>query len=327
VDGVEVAPAARQRSPRRSLEGNRNKSGDCRSDKARRLRLRRGRDQQKTVGGMHVLALEYPRDKLDWKVMALKVDRCGQLGVWGCSECGGEVGRKVFYCKNRLCPGCAQRRAELMARKVVPLLETMQQPVHMVLTVKNRQDLAAADKHLRSSFQRLRDRVAFVDSFKGGLVFEETTHSLEGWHAHLHIIADGRMEQAELSRLWQEVTGDSYIVWIQAIGGRNRKKVLNEAVKYPCKIGDIVGDPELIYEWLHYFWGRRVMWAWGSMYNVQDQVEVSDDELEQDIADTDTALSTCPLCGAHKSLQRRCGWIWQYSAVAVSGGWWIVVDT
>lgn len=322
---VNVAGPARERRPATSLDRNRNKCAGRQSRKARKLRTLRGREQKAILASCDVLGFDLPGDSVDWLAMGGRIRQCGRLGVWGCSECGGEVGRKVFHCKQRLCPGCAARRAELVARKVVPLLEVMSKPAHIVLTVRNRLVLGDADRHLRESFKRLRRHVGFQRAFRGGLVFEETSHSAEGWHAHLHIIADGRMPQEELSAAWQEVTGDSRVVWISAIKGKDRAKVLNEAVKYPCKLSDIVCEPGLVYEWVHYFHGRRIMWTWGSMYNVG--VDATDEEMEEDLFEEEEKLGTCPLCGSWHSfhrLPRRS--FWQFSAVALKGGWWIVVD-
>ncbi len=69
------------------------------------------------------------------------------------------------------------------------------------------------------------------------------------------------MWQAELSKLWLSCSGDSYIVHISRLVDRDQKGMLKavfEACKYPCKVADILGRPELVGEYLDGVKGRRL---------------------------------------------------------------------
>jgi hypothetical protein len=65
---------------------------------------------------------------------------------------------------------------------------------------------------MRQLWVRLGPRV------RGGFYAIEPIHKGRGWHVHIHAILDADyLPQAELSRLWHEITGDAYIVDIRRV--------------------------------------------------------------------------------------------------------------
>lgn len=262
--------------------------------------------------------------------LAGDIERCGKLAVWKCGACGDMAGRRqLISCKSRLCPYCLQARAERIARKLVEHVCKFSNPVVIVLTVKNRPTLAEADEHLRSSWRKLSRRPAFREHFAGGFVFWETTHNpATGWHAHLHILADGYMPKQVLSDLWLACTGDSYIVDISFIKEEGRQDAVLEACKYPCKLSAIVEDPNLVREYLLHIRGRRLHWAFGSAYGLGaelDQLEDQDDERDAD----DLHADECPHCGVRGQMVPLHGpgsWWWLAGCErAKVGPWWVRV--
>lgn len=261
--------------------------------------------------------------------LAKQVNACGKLAVWQCGACGDQAGRRqVISCKSRVCPYCLQARAERIARRLVDIVCGFANPVVVVLTVKNRPALAEADEHLRLSWRKLTRRKEWKAHFAGGFVFWETTHNpATGWHAHLHILADGRMDKQALSDLWLECTGDSYIVDISYIYPEKRRDAVLEACKYPCKLASICQEPSLITEYLNHIRGRRLFWAFGSAYGRAaelDAVEDQDDEQDTDELHADV----CPHCGVAGEMQPLYGQHWYIAAAerARVGPWWLRVN-
>jgi hypothetical protein len=206
-------------------------------------------------------------------------------------------------------------------------------PVAVVLTIKNRFSLKDADGHLRDSWKRLTRRKEFKLAFRGGFVFEESTHSDKyGWHCHLHCLLDGRMDQKRLAALWLECTGDSMICHISKVRDRNRAQAIQEVCKYPCKLSDINGRPDLVREYTEHFRGRRLAWSFGTCYGVMKQIEIEIREArkqEQDDDQEGSEAAYCPYCRAFDTLHLRLGqegkvstWLWS-DCVQVRGGWWI----
>jgi hypothetical protein len=258
----------------------------------------------------------------DYADQADRIGACGRLAVYECSDCETQGARRVYTCKHRLCPYCLKSRAYRIARKLVEIVESFRNPVVMVLTIKNRERLADGDNHLRSSFQKLRDRVAFKRAFRGGVVFWETTHG-NGWHVHLHCIVDGYMPKQELSDLWRSCTGDSFIVDLSYIKSEGRREAIIEACKYPCKLTSVIYSPDLVLEYLTATHGRRLYWTFGDAYKFQGALEEAEDEEEAEPS------QSCPSCGSTGSmvpLVATVGRTWPITqCVPTRGGWWSLV--
>jgi hypothetical protein len=255
----------------------------------------------------------------EYRDQADKMKACGRLGVHECADCAVQAARRVYTCRHRLCPYCLKTRAYRIARKLVEVVGSFKNPVVMVLTIKNRVQLVDADQHLRSSFQKLRDRVAFKRSFAGGVVFWETTHG-NGWHTHLHCIVDGYMPKQELSDLWLSCTGDSFIVDLSYIAPDGRREAIIEACKYPCKLTSVISSPQLVLEYLAATKGRRLYWTFGDAYRFQAALEEAEDEEE---AEPSEACPSCGSIGSMRPLTTSEGRTWAITqCVPTKSGWW-----
>ncbi len=309
------------------LERLGNKSGDYKrnlysrgsnltpAERKEERRLLRGSDYYRVMHSLYSLGGEYSDQADDMKL-------CGRLSVHECDDCSAQAARRVYTCKHRLCPYCLKSRAQRIAKKLVEVVESFSNPVVMVLTIKNRDKLMDADLHLRSSFQKLRDRVAFKRAFAGGVAFWETTHNVTtGWHVHLHCIVDGFMPKQQLVDLWQECTGDSFIVDLSYIKPDGRREAIIEACKYPCKLTSIIHNPSLVLEYLAATKGRRLYWTWGSAYAFQSALEEAEDTDEAEPSEV------CPSCGSIGSmtpLRDGQGRTWSITeCIPTRGGWWL----
>ncbi len=309
------------------LERLGNKSGDYKrnlhdqgatlteAERKEQRRVLRGSDYYRVIQSLRALGGEYFEQADDMKL-------CGRLGVHECADCATLAARRVYTCKHRLCPYCLKTRAYRIARKLVEVVESFKNPVVMVLTIKNRDTLEAGDAHLRSSFQKLRDRVAFKRAFAGGVAFWETTHNVHtGWHVHLHCIVDGFMPKQQLSDLWLSCTGDSFIVDLSYIKPEGRREAIVEACKYPCKLTSVIHSPALVLEYLAATRARRLYWTWGSAYAFQGALEEAEDAAEAEPSEA------CPACGSIGSMapiKGDVGRTWAITeCVPMRGGWWV----
>lgn len=156
----------------------------------------------------------------------------------------GKVRPWLSRCRNRMCPFCATRRSQQVAADILHAIETMPRPRTIILTVRsNDRPLGDQLRRLRSDFATLRRRSLWRRSVTAGLyTLEVTLNQKTGqWHPHLHIIYQGEyIHQKALRALWNQVTGDSDIVWIEEV--RDRAGAAQELAKY-------VGKPQRVKDW------------------------------------------------------------------------------
>lgn len=182
-------------------------------------------------------------------------------------EVGGRALRCVAnYCHDRFCLPCASARSRLIARNLSDFMAE-EPATHMVLTLKHSDaPLTKQFDRLVKAFAELRRLKCWKLRIRGGGYFFEVKRSRDGkfYHPHLHCILIGSyLPQAELSAEWLRVTGDSSIVYLQAI--RDKKEVVNYAAKYASKPLDpsIFRDPSWLDECLIALRGRRLCGCFG----------------------------------------------------------------
>ena len=215
-----------------------------------------------------------------------------------------------------LCPFCAARRAAKQLQKQLKKVEHVLQenpsliPVMITLTVKNGPDLEERFKHLKKSFDTLKDRRR--DYLKkgwgrtefrkvhGSMFSYEFTNSGNGWHPHVHMIAlvTDYIDQAALSQEWESITGDSKIVDVRKIRpkkGQENPLVdgMAEVFKYALKFQDMSLEDN--YQAFKILSGRRLLGSLGSLFDV---------DLEPD-STLDEAMAGLPFLELFYSFNRR----------------------
>jgi hypothetical protein len=325
IKAPDVAAQAAARGPGRGapyLLDSREQVDNDLEIKAARRRRKSGRSSRQLVASLRSLG----RHKV-----ASAVSECGSLIVYQCEDCSGQAARRLHTCDNRLCPWCASRRSSRIANRIAPIVAAFSRPALLTVTIKNGSDLLERFTHCRSSWSKLARRKEFKASFLGGVAFVESTYNLqtEEYHVHIHALVDGRMPQKEISRLWEQITGDSFIVDIRAIRDGHSLDAAKEACKYPTKLADINGLPHLVEEYLDALKGRRLMWGWGHCFGVMGQLEAEEKEcekeelrIEQEVLDGIERL--CPHCGSLDGLAVANVKPWRLEvAVRVGRGWWV----
>ena len=156
----------------------------------------------------------------------------------------GRVRPWLSRCRHRMCPFCAVKRSANVAADILHALQGMTRPRTIILTVRsNDKPLGDQLRRLRSDFARLRRRALWRNNVTAGMyTLEVTLNQQTGqWHPHLHIIYQGNyIHQKALRLQWQNVTGDSDVVWIEEV--RDRAGAAQELAKY-------VGKPQRVATW------------------------------------------------------------------------------
>lgn len=158
-------------------------------------------------------------------------------------------------CHDRLCLPCQKQRQTAVVDGIVSRMQDSDAECRfLTLTLKHSDaPLGVQLERLISCFKALRKHPAISANLLGGAWFIEVKLSKDKarWHPHLHVIAAGQYIDAKtLSRSWLEVTGDSYITDIRAIGSvRERaayvakyatKPLHNEVTLIPGKLDEFV---------------------------------------------------------------------------------------
>lgn len=202
------------------------------------------------------------------------------------------------FCKQHLiCPLCAIRRgakalgAYLQRWEVIRAERPDLRPYLITLTVKNGSDLLQRQTHLTKSLRKLLHRRRDYNAgtrgapwtelvkVEGAVYTLELTNKGNGWHPHCHMIALAASEpvQGALSKEWQAITGDSFIVDCRAIQGDPAEGFM-EVFKYAVKFGDLsVEDNWTAAQVLK---GKRLMNSFGLFRGVQMPESLLDEPLD-----------------------------------------------
>jgi len=205
-------------------------------------------------------------------VEAEKVEHCHQdFKVGQCNFCLSFPAFPIS-CDSRLCSFCASKRSEILISEHHDVLRSIHYPKALTLTFLS-VDHLSRDFILRgrASLKRLRHRKV-MSSCRGGLpAFEFTYTPGVGWHMHIHLLIDsGYIDQALLSREWEELTG-AKIVYIRAVKGDDKWDAIRELVKYPTKVESFMDSPDLVDEFLAATRGLKLVCGFGALYRVRSK--------------------------------------------------------
>ncbi len=184
----------------------------------------------------------------------------------------GSAGLSVGRCKDRMCPRCARTNAYQCSMKLSQIMRKMSSKRAITLTMKNgRGSLKEQINKLMGNWKEVRRANTWKDRVKGGVYSLEVTYnpSSKSWHPHLHLIVEGEyFPQKELSQLWQHITGDSPIVYIQAV--HDSEKMGRYISKYVTKPDEVASWPsEILWEYMKAIKGRRLFHTFGTMHNIK----------------------------------------------------------
>lgn len=205
------------------------------------------------------------------------------------------VGAKTCR-KALLCPFCARGRAARYAQayceRMAHVMGDMPSlvPYLVTVTVKDGGDLLERVQHLSSGLKKLmqlrRDslkgqRFCEISKALGGVYSTEVKRGQGSglWHPHTHAVwlCEVAPDAHRLSREWQEITGDSYIVDVRQINGFDG---LLEVFKYALKFSDMtLEDNFTAYEVLS---RRRLVNSFGCLRGVDLPGSVLDAPIDDE---------------------------------------------
>jgi len=183
---------------------------------------------------------------------AQMLDSCGVEMMLVCSECNSKK-HGWTACKKRYCPCCAPKISAERVTKFECAVLKMKWPMHVTLTVRNTADITTAHLvRLMKSFRKLRQRVLWKRTVKGGFASLEIVNSGNGWHPHLHIIADcewlslttappaQRMARKKKFELYQQASAELEKEWSSIVNQKTssvkvRRKYGLEGARYLAK--------------------------------------------------------------------------------------------
>ena len=226
-------------------------------------------------------------------------------------DCASYLVFKHYYTENKvilhgmktcrqqlLCPFCALRRAAKHVRAYWDKVATVKaenpelQLYFVTLTVKDGESLQERFNHLVKAerrYKQLRRDVSkgrkFVEYAKaqGGVCSVEFKRGQNSgqWHPHMHMIwlCSEAPDAHQLSREWEALTGDSFIVDVRPMYGEIDGFL--ETFKYALKFSDLeLSDNLHAYKTLK---GKRLINSFGALRGVEVPEELTDDDLDDDL--------------------------------------------
>lgn len=174
-------------------------------------------------------------------------------------------------CDRFYCPECQPRLSRDREKAVKWWTETIDQPKHTVLTVKNVGDLTSGHvRQLKKWFTQLR-RSKFASAWTGGFYSIEVTNEGRGWHLHIHALINARyIDQFLLSEKWAKITNG--LGRIVKVNDARRVSYLKEVTKYAVKGNQLAAwSPEQIRTFIEAFDGVRTFGVFGELYGKRTQ--------------------------------------------------------
>ncbi len=199
--------------------------------------------------------------------------RCGVEEIYAtCRGCGKT---ETFYygCNRKWCPRCSPRLAKIRAEKLKLWAAKIQQPKHLVLTMRNFPVLTRTEiRKFQKALLKLRKQKLW-STVKGGCMSMEITNENNGWHLHAHCLLDVRwLDMEQLSRQWAGLLDQQYgIVKVKDCRGSD---YLAEVAKYVAKGSELAKwSGEQLWEFISAIKGVRFFAAFGSLFHMSQEIK------------------------------------------------------
>lgn len=200
---------------------------------------------------------------------------------------GQELVLTCNRCHDRMCDPCQnERRQSIIEGIMLRLLEAGERARFCTFTLKHQDvPLSMQIDRLLSSFKLLRQHPTMGKYFRAGVWFFEAKLDAVGklWHPHLHVIQVGpdRMPQWELAVAWRQITGDSFIVHVEAIN--DQRQQLRYVTKYSTKPLDptVLRVPKKLDEFVLAIKGRRLFQCFGEWSKAHAKEDVPPRHLKR----------------------------------------------
>lgn len=256
---------------------------------------------EKLIGDEGIERARDLKSRLERKLLTEKahdlvkvLEECDQEIWLRCSECQARK-RGFTRCKKRWCPICARAIAAERVFKHERALKTIKWPLHITFTIQNTHELTTSNlRSLLRAFRRLRQRRLWKLCVRGGWVSLEITNRGNGWHPHLHVLADvewlsltcspprrndsrerkkWKCDQAakELSDTWAELVGQ------KTASVKSRRcagaVAIREVMKYAVKGTDLVESKASASAVIRAMKSTRLFRGFGTCYGRAKELE------------------------------------------------------
>lgn len=202
-------------------------------------------------------------------VEADKLERCHtEYTVAVCTSCS-KVQKFPNRCDLFYCAECQPRLSQDRKKAVEWWTREVNQPKHVVLTVKNIPDLTKQHVlEFRGWLTKLR-RSKFAKNWRGGFCTLEVTNEGQGWHLHAHLLVDAHwIDAIQLSAQWAKATGN--MGRIVKVKDARAKDYLAEVTKYVVKgVMLAAWTPAEIVRFIDAFSGVRTFSVFGTLYGAR----------------------------------------------------------
>lgn len=189
-----------------------------------------------------------------------------------------EVCASLRHCRVRVCPTCSDRYRNQLREGVARVARPYAWPTFITLTIQH--DLFSPLDELLDRLQhawRKLQKTAVWKNVDAGVKIIEITHGENGWHPHVHVVADCRwIQQSDLAAAWRRASGGSSIVDVRRV--KSRGEIASYVSKYLSKPSSI-SEPALLAEYARATHGRRLVGCFGASYG---QALLDDDEVLDD---------------------------------------------
>lgn len=203
-----------------------------------------------------------------------------------------------------LCPMCAIRRAGRQVQRYEEKVKSLIKDnpklklYYVVLTIKNQENLISAFNHLTKSYRLLSERRRQALHYKktGKLSYAYAKDSVFGnvcagaysievkrgdilglWHPHMNLLllTEDEISQESISKEWESITQDSYIVYCEeSSSNQGIKDALVEIFKYAMKYSEMeTGDTIHAYEQLK---RKRLVGSFGEFRGLDIEIDDND---------------------------------------------------
>ena len=176
--------------------------------------------------------------------------------------------KTTLHCSDRTCFQCRKRDYQRLLSLYKPFLTSKSRLRFLTLTLRYRTGVLPQARiiRIRKSFKKLFS--LYRATMLGGFYSIEAKQTSRGWNVHIHILYEGAyIPQPTIKSDWLNITGDSYIVFVEAtkpeLGGSlgGFRYILKYLIKEPT---DGSYAQNAIYN--KAFKGTRLLSAFGTWY-------------------------------------------------------------
>ncbi len=277
----------RSREHRKQQTGQWHPLSDAREVKERRL-IRHGLFSQGEIDHRNTIARVLARSCFTFR-QGKRLEECSQRFMhFSCDADSTDRFKKhhvaiPMRCESRWCPRCARVRGFKVLRRLRKLLKKMRSKkghMLMLLTISKRRSGYLTREKVAQFSKDVRRLINTCYPKKSGCGALSVWEVGKRMNLHAHCIVYGPyVSQRTLSRLWLEITGDSFIVDIRTV--HSYKGALDYVTKYLSKVPRLEEDNQYS-QLVKSFHRIRRLHTFGLFYN-----NIPDDPFE----------FLCPICG------------------------------